>query len=134
MRNPWGLFKWAGEYSDESMAWTEELKIQCNFCLKDDGSFYMTLDELKQHFILVFICHIRDFANYIHSSFQAVHLPNEFSLIRFTAEGPTGHAYLSVVQTSQCINECQYSNVRMCLAKIDGSGLKYMVGKMERKR
>lgn len=44
MRNPWGVEKYHGPFSDHSDEWTPEWKKQVGLSVKDDGKFWMPYD------------------------------------------------------------------------------------------
>uniref|UniRef100_A0A2K5RLM8 Calpain 14 n=1 Tax=Cebus imitator TaxID=2715852 RepID=A0A2K5RLM8_CEBIM len=58
LRNPWGKVEWKGDWSDSSSKW-ELLSPKEKILLlrKDnDGEFWMTLQDFKEHFVLLVIC------------------------------------------------------------------------------
>nr|KAF6328588.1 calpain 14 [Pipistrellus kuhlii] len=58
LRNPWGMVEWKGDWSDSSSTW-ELLSPKEKMVLlrkKDDGEFWMTLQDFKVHFKLLVIC------------------------------------------------------------------------------
>nr|XP_023474201.1 calpain-14 [Equus caballus] len=57
LRNPWGKVEWKGDWSDSSSTW-ELLSPKEKILLlrKDDGEFWMTLQDFKAHFMLLVIC------------------------------------------------------------------------------
>ena len=50
LRNPWGKFEWNGDWSDESSLWTEELKEAVGMTSSDDGTFWMSFEDLQRYF------------------------------------------------------------------------------------
>lgn len=46
LRNPWGDFEWKGDWSDESEKWTPEIKQMIGFKGEDDGTFWMSLEDM----------------------------------------------------------------------------------------
>lgn len=51
LRNPWGSFRWEGDWSPSSPLWTEELKKEINPMLEEnDGTFWMGFDDFIRHF------------------------------------------------------------------------------------
>ena len=50
MRNPWGHEIYKGDWSDDSGMWTEELKEEADFYLKDDGIFYISIEDYFKEF------------------------------------------------------------------------------------
>lgn len=57
MRNPWAKKEWKGNWSDQSNLWTSELKSKYNIVLRDDGIFYMDLDDFFRYFNDIEICY-----------------------------------------------------------------------------
>lgn len=56
LRNPWGDVEWAGDWSDTSELWTEEIRQQIRDQgiiveeAKDDGIFWMSFEDFKKFF------------------------------------------------------------------------------------
>ncbi|NXH01721.1 CAN14 protein, partial [Loxia leucoptera] len=58
LRNPWGKIEWKGDWSDSSYKW-ELLSPKEKILLrkkKDDGEFWMSLQDFKIHFVDLVIC------------------------------------------------------------------------------
>ncbi|NWZ03250.1 CAN14 protein, partial [Loxia curvirostra] len=58
LRNPWGKIEWKGDWSDSSYKW-ELLSPKEKILLrkkKDDGEFWMSLQDFKMHFVDLVIC------------------------------------------------------------------------------
>ncbi|KAL7987418.1 hypothetical protein Chor_006337 [Crotalus horridus] len=58
LRNPWGKVEWQGDWSDSSGKWEllspkEKILLRRN---SDDGEFWMSLEDLKIHFMDLVIC------------------------------------------------------------------------------
>ncbi|ETE63144.1 Calpain-14, partial [Ophiophagus hannah] len=58
LRNPWGKVEWKGDWSDSSGKWEllspkEKILLRRN---SDDGEFWMSLEDLKIHFVDLMIC------------------------------------------------------------------------------
>merc|ERR1711916_393231 len=49
-RNPWGEREWKGDWSDSSPLWTAELKKELDWENKDDGIFWMSLEDFVDQF------------------------------------------------------------------------------------
>ena len=59
LRNPWGHREWIGDWSDSSEKWTKDIRDQClNYGVKDDGSFWMSLEDFYKYYIIGGICHL----------------------------------------------------------------------------
>jgi len=55
MRNPWGKFEWKGDWSDYSAMWDNypAAEIACELEQKDDGVFWICLEDFTELFNLV---------------------------------------------------------------------------------
>jgi len=59
LRNPWGSFEWAGDWSDASALWTEEMLLAVKPCLDgEDGSFWMNLQDFLAKFESIDVCRV----------------------------------------------------------------------------
>lgn len=59
LRNPWGYKEWNGDWCDGSPLWTEEIKKQVKeYQNKDDGSFWMSIEDVHKYFTRTDICQI----------------------------------------------------------------------------
>ena len=65
IRNPWGEYEWNGDWSDHSDLWTPQLRLQVGHVIKDDGTFFMCIDDFYTLFNYTFICQCVD--SYIHT-------------------------------------------------------------------
>lgn len=63
LRNPWGEFEWQGAWSDGSSCWTPELREEVGMVNDDDGTFWMSIDDLLEHFESVSVCMVRPLAS-----------------------------------------------------------------------
>ena len=50
MRNPWGHEIYKGDWSDTSELWTVDLAAEVNLVEKDDGVFYMSIEDYYTEF------------------------------------------------------------------------------------
>lgn len=75
LRNPWGMFEWKGDYSDNSKQWTKELKEKVNYKNEDDGSFYIKLSDFLNFFPYSFICKYE--RGYYYEYKKYIQFPNE---------------------------------------------------------
>lgn len=59
LRNPWGQGEWNGEWSDESVLWSNYPAIKASVGKKDgkndDGTFWMEWEAFKKHFTQIFL-------------------------------------------------------------------------------
>lgn len=68
IRNPWGSSEWSGDWSDDSFCWTDELRQKLNLSEKDDGVFYMSLDDFVTYYVIFSVCKI--YPSYEYNSLQ----------------------------------------------------------------
>ena len=67
LRNPWGINEWQGDWSNESSKWTSKLKREVDFTEKDDGVFFIELNDYLDHFSWTSIAVENDKHAYTHS-------------------------------------------------------------------
>lgn len=60
LRNPHGSVgvEWSGDWSDESMKWSKRLKTKLKLKAKNDGVFWMSLDDFIENFSYLYVCRI----------------------------------------------------------------------------
>ena len=50
MKNMWGTNEWIGDWSDQSLKWTQEFKKAVGLQNKEDGVFWMSYDDYLQFY------------------------------------------------------------------------------------
>eukprot|EP00607_Mallomonas_marina_P005329 CAMPEP_0182437996 /NCGR_PEP_ID=MMETSP1167-20130531/85437_1 /TAXON_ID=2988 /ORGANISM="Mallomonas Sp, Strain CCMP3275" /LENGTH=588 /DNA_ID=CAMNT_0024631137 /DNA_START=55 /DNA_END=1821 /DNA_ORIENTATION=- len=50
IRNPWGHGEWTGDWSDTSSLWSDTLRKEVGAKNEDDGTFWMSFQDLTSHF------------------------------------------------------------------------------------
>lgn len=62
LRNPHGSrgIEWKGDWSDNSLKWTEEVKKTVNLEIAEDGIFFMSFDDFLYEFKCVYVCRLFD--------------------------------------------------------------------------
>ena len=58
IRNPWGNVEWQGDWSDKSEKWTDKYKKIFHHEDKEDGIFWMSIDDYVKNYNDTSICHI----------------------------------------------------------------------------
>ena len=58
LRNPWGEGEWKGNWGDNSPCWTEECKRYFKFSKKNDGIFWIDINDYILNFDATYICYI----------------------------------------------------------------------------
>lgn len=135
IRNPWDKMEWDGDWGDESMLWTEELRQKLNVVKSDDGLFWMSIDDLVLHFNEVGILKIHN--DYYHNAIS-LNLKGQkedpFHIIKLSVSMNT-HIFLALNQQDARFFPCEksvnynYSYFRISIAKVDKS--RYVNGDKE---
>lgn len=60
IRNPWGEYEWNGDWSDNCSNWTSDLRLQAGHVKKDDGTFFMSIDDFYNLYSYTFVCQCVD--------------------------------------------------------------------------
>jgi hypothetical protein len=47
VRNPWSSERYTGPYSDDDKIWTDDLVKEAGLTKKDDGKFFMPVEDFK---------------------------------------------------------------------------------------
>ena len=58
VRNPWGEGEWTGDWSDKSDKWTKELKKYFGVVDRNDGVFWISVDDYVKLFETTTICYL----------------------------------------------------------------------------
>lgn len=82
LRNPWGYSEWKGDWSDNSSLWTQELKEYFQVESKEDGIFYMNLNDFTLMFDLTHLCHNMYYSNVksYRVNSDSINVPHIFNL------------------------------------------------------
>lgn len=59
LRNPWGSMEWTGDWSDSSPLWTKEMQKEMAMAKADDGTFWMSFEDMMKHFVSLNVCMTR---------------------------------------------------------------------------
>ena len=51
LRNPWGFEMYNGPWSDKDPVWTEDLLKKMGHTLKNDGTFFIAVDDFRKIFV-----------------------------------------------------------------------------------
>jgi len=99
LRNPWGSFEWTGDYSDKSEKWDDELRKFVNYQNKDDGIFYMKMEDFMNYFPYTFICKYKNNYQYEYKKFEQENR-DDFIACKFNVNENT-HAVITLHQKQQ---------------------------------
>jgi len=126
-------FEWQGDWGDNSDKWTENVKSQVNYENKDDGTFWMSVNDFVRFYQGVGICKLHE--NYLYKSINFDHKASgkTKSIFRLVVPQAT-HIFLSVNQKDDRGFDPQtypyeYSTVRMMVGRVEQNGLSYVGGK-----
>ncbi|CAI2386063.1 unnamed protein product [Moneuplotes crassus] len=119
MRNPWGHKEWLGKWSDNDESWTDELRETLGCQEKNDGVFFMCVEDYLSYFRTTVIC--KGHENFVSHSIKCKHNTGDYNLIKITIENE-GKIFFTVSQLNQRwarrYKEYEPSFVRMLLARI----------------
>ena len=87
VRNPWGHQEWTGDWSDNSDKWTPELAELLDLKVKDDGVFWIQLEDYVQYYNTTTICKMRE--NFNMQSLRVSHPRGGSSAVLVTIKKPT---------------------------------------------
>lgn len=72
MKNLWGTNEWIGDWSDESLKWTQEFKRAVGLHQKEEGVFWMSFDDYIQFYTTTHICQIHSDYSYNVNKFKNI--------------------------------------------------------------
>lgn len=134
LRNPWGRGEWKGDWSDNSPLWTEDLIHQLEVTDKNDGIFFISLEDAIKYFQNFAICHFRD--DYVSSAKKFYTSPDHPTVMSFDIQQP-GDYYFKLNQiNARCFSKKEnykYTALTLIVAKREGDQFVY-VGNASRAR
>lgn len=120
LRNPWGHGEWKGDWGDDSVKWTPELKEALKFEKSEDGVFFMTYNDFVEYYSDCQICYYHD--GYKYSAIQIESGFNESIGLSFQIK-TEGVYYFSLNQKNRRFfpksKKYKYSNCTYIVAKLD---------------
>lgn len=117
LRDPWGIGGWKGAYSNSSVLMNEKLKKLLNYEDKNDGSFYINLDDFTAYFSYFSVCYYKE--NYHRNYICASHDRGAESFFEFDIEGPC-NTNIEILQKDKRFfrgSQYTYSEVEIFLLK-----------------
>lgn len=121
LRNPWGHKEWLGRWSDNSDTWTDELRKQLGCEEKNDGVFFMCVEDYLSYFRTTVICKMH--CDFVSNAIRCSHKLNEYTLIKITVK-QSGKVFFTVSQFNQRwvrrSEDYEPSFVRMLLSRVVG--------------
>ncbi len=120
IRNPWGKFEWKGDFSDSSNLWTPKLKQKLDVKKRDDGIFWMKLEDFIKHYEGIGILEIIPGA--ISNAIQIDDSENNYAIVRMSLQEDS-NMMLSIDQVdSRIVDNPQYSYsyFRVTIGKLHG--------------
>lgn len=127
IRNPWGGFEWKGDWSDGSRLWTPEARRRYEVEQKDDGVFWMSIEDFIRFFEGVGICKVNPMYRYNSVKVDQGGSSNK-TLIRFDVY--SGGNYTMSVDQRDCrhFSGDQYScaYVRITIGRLTSRGIEFV--------
>lgn len=119
-RNPWGNFKWEGDWSENSRLWTRHIKEEVNFESSEKGVYYMSLEDYLKNFVATVICKVHD--DYEYTKYEAKQDIGSHSILKFQINQDS-KTFLNLSQLAYRIVPREYGykpyNAKMILARLD---------------
>ena len=139
VRNPWGTFKWEGDWSKNSKTWTLALKKLINYDDLDDTKFWIGLSDFVNFFEDLSIIEARE-GNY-YKSIRLDHIQSNqnYSIIRLNVKKDT-NIDISLIQKDErdfngtSNSTYSYSYGRVMVGKVSSEGLIYQYGVADQAR
>ncbi|EAR85345.1 calpain family cysteine protease (macronuclear) [Tetrahymena thermophila SB210] len=119
LRNPWGKGEWQGAWSDKSDKWTPELKKECNLSNKNDGLFWMSIEDFCLKYSSISCNYV-----YVHNLYNAIKIDfmnqRNYAVINFKSVRNSNNGYIQYHQKDQknfknIDDNYDYSQVRMII-------------------
>ncbi|KAL4492424.1 hypothetical protein ABPG72_005559 [Tetrahymena utriculariae] len=119
LRNPWGKGEWLGAWSDQSDKWTPQLKKECNLRNKNDGLFWMSIEDFCQKYSNISCNYV-----YVHNLYNSIKIDftnqRNYAVISFKSTKNSNHGYIQYHQKDQknfknIGDNYDYSQVRMII-------------------
>jgi calpain-15 len=134
IRNPWGYGEWYGDWGDKSELWTNALRDELNAKIEDDGTFWMSYEDVTKHFDSLNICICRGGMKTWEESrlkvtFNFIKNVDEvrISMFEFTVH-QSGIYYFSLHQKDERIaGQEKYIDIGIAVMKLDSSGRSELV-------
>ena len=124
IRNPWGRKEWTGDWSDNSPLWTDTVKRQVNYVNKDDGCFWIALNDYVQFFYITTICYYSD--NISDNTIPDQHSLDSFGMSTFTLDEDHPEPLTIAIDqvNARFVDETmrgayEYPGIRVMLTRID---------------
>ena len=97
MRNPWGNGEWSGDWSDSSSRWNTVSGGRPN-AKKNDGSFWMSIDDFCKYYVISGISHF-----YLKYLYPYYHVPKKITqlgpyLSKLVVQEDNTHGYIMLHQ------------------------------------
>ena len=97
LKNLLGKNEWSGDWSDNSLKWTQEAIDHINLEKKEDGIFWMSFNDYLQFYSCTHICHLNPNYNYnfVKNKVYKQRVPNPYNLSKIVVNKP-GKGYFVV--------------------------------------
>lgn len=141
IRNHWAKDGWLGDWSDENVNWTPEIKKKVGY-VSENSSFYMNLKDFKHYFSKIKICKV--YKDYKYNYIELTQKVNSYSLVKMTITNDTSvHGFVTLVQlkNKKAFPNLNFGIIRIILCKlinynsnIGDYNVEYLSGKMGQER
>lgn len=117
LRNPWGHYVWTGDWSDDSELWTGELRNQLMPDGPQDGTFWISFNDVLKYFDCIDICKARNGWNDVRMSGILPPLASQqhLSCILLTVLEPTEVDFTLFQEGQRKSEKSQRSQLDLCV-------------------
>ena len=97
IKNLLGTNEWCGDWSDNSLKWTQEAMDYIKLEKKEDGIFWMSFNDYLQFYSYTHICHLKPNYNYnfVKNKIYKQRVPNPYNLTKIVVK-KAGKGYFVV--------------------------------------
>ncbi|KAF5287888.1 hypothetical protein FQR65_LT12162 [Abscondita terminalis] len=117
LRNPWGHYVWTGDWSDDSSKWTAELRHQLMPDGAQDGTFWISFNDVLKYFDCIDICKARSGWNEIRlfGTLPPLASQQHLSCILLTIMEPTEVDFTLFQEGQRKSEKSQRSQLDLCV-------------------
>ncbi|CAD8199562.1 unnamed protein product [Paramecium octaurelia] len=121
IRNPWGRKEWIKDWSDNSSKWTPELRERLQVHRKDDGIFWMSVNDFITEFSQVCVCKFKPDYLYTATPLKVEKSDAVTTKVILMKVYEKSHAFISLTQSDKRFFQKGHQNslARLIIGELD---------------
>ncbi|CAD8190588.1 unnamed protein product [Paramecium pentaurelia] len=121
IRNPWGRKEWTKDWSDSSSKWTPELRERLQVQQRDDGIFWMSVNDFITEFSSVCVCKFKPDYLYTATPLKVQKSDGVTKKVILMKVYEQAHAFISLTQSDKRFFQKghQYSLARLIIGQLE---------------